>query len=116
MVCDWKDELELLKEDEAMFMQELEDLEDEMSTYSSASEEHASLVQKYAKIHAELLYTQQRISYLEEKIADEDGGICRFCSGSGEGQYDGQVCWKCRGSGVECSYSREDDLPDPEFY
>ena len=26
---------------------------------------------------------------------------CRFCAGSGEGQYDGTTCWHCKGRGVE---------------
>ena len=27
--------------------------------------------------------------------------ICRDCSGSGEGMYDGSFCWTCNGTGVE---------------
>jgi len=42
---------------------------------------------------------------LEEDIEDE---ICSWCSGSGEGMYDGATCNKCHGSGVE-PVEKEDD-------
>lgn len=31
----------------------------------------------------------------------EEEEICSACSGSGEGMYDGSVCYKCKGTGVE---------------
>ncbi len=34
-----------------------------------------------------------------DKIADEDGGYCPQCNGSGEGMHDGSRCGYCRGSG-----------------
>ena len=38
-----------------------------------------------------------------EALEDEDyeDEICSWCSGSGEGMYDGSTCRKCHGSGVE---------------
>jgi len=32
---------------------------------------------------------------------DTEDEICSWCSGSGEGMYDGSTCHKCHGSGVE---------------
>jgi DnaJ-class molecular chaperone len=32
---------------------------------------------------------------------DEDWGICAQCNGSGEGQYDGTRCGRCKGSGTD---------------
>lgn len=32
---------------------------------------------------------------------DTEDEICSWCSGSGEGMYDGSNCRKCYGSGVE---------------
>ncbi len=37
-----------------------------------------------------------------------DRGTCRFCSGSGEGMYDGSTCSTCKGSGESSSYADED--------
>ena len=34
----------------------------------------------------------------EEEREDE---ICSWCSGSGEGMYDGATCKKCHGCGIE---------------
>lgn len=31
----------------------------------------------------------------------DDPPTCDQCAGSGEGQYDGTRCWRCRGSGVD---------------
>ena len=44
--------------------------------------------------------------YIEEDDEDE---ICSWCSGSGEGMYDGSTCRKCHGSGVEPREKNEDD-------
>ncbi len=41
-----------------------------------------------------------------EREAAEEDGICVYCSGSGEGQYDGTTCRSCKGSGVQ-RYSSE---------
>jgi DnaJ-class molecular chaperone len=38
--------------------------------------------------------------------------ICSWCSGSGEGMYDGATCGKCHGSGVEPVEKDEDDCYD----
>ena len=37
----------------------------------------------------------------EQVAQDEESEseICSCCSGSGEGQYDGQRCWYCKGKG-----------------
>jgi DnaJ-class molecular chaperone len=47
-------------------------------------------------------------------IDDEDyeDEICSWCSGSGEGMYDGSTCQKCKGSGVEPVEKDEDDCYD----
>jgi len=38
----------------------------------------------------------------EEDIEEDDEDeICSWCSGSGEGMYDGSTCGKCHGNGVE---------------
>lgn len=46
----------------------------------------------------------------EEDIEEDDEDeICSWCSGSGEGMYDGAVCGKCKGTGVEPSVKEDDD-------
>jgi len=42
--------------------------------------------------------TEEEFEAAEEDIEDE---ICSWCSGSGEGMYDGATCKKCHGCGVE---------------
>jgi DnaJ-class molecular chaperone len=37
----------------------------------------------------------------EDIEEDDEDEICSWCSGSGEGMYDGSTCNKCHGSGVE---------------
>lgn len=37
----------------------------------------------------------------EDIEEDDEDEICSWCSGSGEGMYDGSTCGKCHGSGVE---------------
>lgn len=39
--------------------------------------------------------------------AEEDDDICIHCNGSGEGQYDGTRCTRCRGRGA--IYYRDED-------
>jgi len=43
---------------------------------------------------------------LEEEAEDD---ICSWCSGSGEGMYDGATCKKCKGSGIE-PVEKDDDV------
>jgi len=43
---------------------------------------------------------------LEEEAEDD---ICSWCSGSGEGMYDGASCKKCKGSGIE-PVEKDDDV------
>lgn len=44
------------------------------------------------------------------EIDDEpEDEICSWCSGSGEGMYDGATCRKCHGSGVE-PVEKDDDV------
>jgi hypothetical protein len=44
--------------------------------------------------------SEWRESIAKECAAEDDEpGICGSCSGSGEGQHEGQVCWACRGCG-----------------
>lgn len=38
---------------------------------------------------------------MPEDLDDYEDEICSWCSGSGEGMYDGSTCGKCHGSGVE---------------
>jgi RecJ-like exonuclease len=45
-----------------------------------------------------------------EQEEDEDY-TCNQCNGSGEGQYDGSRCYKCKGSGV----IKPHEEPDPDF-
>lgn len=40
---------------------------------------------------------------------DTEDEICSWCSGSGEGMYDGATCRKCHGSGVEPVETVDDD-------
>ena len=38
---------------------------------------------------------------------------CGACNGSGEGMYDGSICWVCHGTGVEkdyCDCGKAEDL------
>lgn len=37
--------------------------------------------------------------------------LCGHCAGSGEGQWDGAICDRCHGSGVQAAEAR-DDWPD----
>lgn len=39
---------------------------------------------------------------------DIEDEICSWCSGSGEGMYDGVTCQKCHGSGLEPVEKDED--------
>jgi hypothetical protein len=49
--------------------------------------------------------TDAPIENIEEDDEDE---ICSWCSGSGEGMYDGATCKKCHGCGIE-PIEKEDD-------
>ena len=42
-------------------------------------------------------------------IDDEEEEECSWCGGCGEGMYDGAVCRKCHGSGVEPVDVEDDD-------
>ena len=66
--------------------------------------------EEYAEIAVEAgnkLYAGEREFYLEDSAADEaeddvaeqESYMCRYCSGTGEGQHDGARCWVCKGSG-----------------
>jgi DnaJ-class molecular chaperone len=46
---------------------------------------------------------------MENEIEEDEDEICSWCSGSGEGMYDGSTCQKCKGSGVEPVEKDEDD-------
>ncbi len=41
---------------------------------------------------------------------DQEDEICSWCSGSGEGMYDGATCGKCKGSGVEPVENEDDEI------
>jgi DnaJ-class molecular chaperone len=43
-----------------------------------------------------------------DKWVEQEDHLCPECSGSGEGQYDGAVCWKCKGSGTRNSREGEE--------
>ena len=47
-------------------------------------------------------------------MEDDEDEICSWCSGSGEGMYDGATCQKCHGSGIEPIEKDEDDCYDIE--
>jgi DnaJ-class molecular chaperone len=40
---------------------------------------------------------------------DDDYEDCSWCSGSGEGMWDGSTCRKCNGTGVEPIETKDDD-------
>lgn len=40
---------------------------------------------------------------------DYEDEVCSYCSGSGEGMYDGSCCSKCKGCGVE-PVEQDDDV------
>lgn len=42
---------------------------------------------------------------IEDDLEDE---ICSWCSGSGEGMYDGSTCYKCKGCGHELGEKKDD--------
>jgi DnaJ-class molecular chaperone len=41
---------------------------------------------------------------------DQEDEFCSWCSGSGEGMYDGATCSKCHGSGVEPVENEDDEI------
>ncbi len=43
---------------------------------------------------------------------DDDYEDCSWCSGSGEGMWDGSTCRHCHGTGVEPVEKDEDDCYD----
>ena len=45
----------------------------------------------------------------DDATEDDEEEICSWCSGSGEGMYDGATCKKCHGCGVEPS-EKEDEI------
>ncbi len=47
--------------------------------------------------------------YEERSDEDDEYAICTWCSGSGEGMYDGSSCRHCGGTGVEPSSKEDDD-------
>jgi hypothetical protein len=51
---------------------------------------------------------------VQESHYDDDYEDCSWCSGSGEGQYDGSTCSHCHGSGVEPA-SDNDDIDDIDY-
>ena len=52
---------------------------------------------------------------IEESHYDDDYEDCSWCSGSGEGQYDGSTCSHCHGSGVEPASDNDDDIDDIDY-
>jgi hypothetical protein len=52
---------------------------------------------------------------VEESYGDDDYEDCSWCSGSGEGQYDGSSCSHCHGSGVEPASDNDDDIDDIDY-
>jgi hypothetical protein len=48
-----------------------------------------------------LLDASAKDLHMPEDLDDYEDEICSWCSGSGEGMYDGSTCGKCHGSGVE---------------
>jgi len=49
---------------------------------------------------------------MEDEIEEDEDEICSWCSGSGEGMYDGATCSKCKGTGVEPVEKDDDDCYD----
>ena len=53
--------------------------------------------------------SQEEYDDATEDDEDAEEEICSWCSGSGEGMYDGATCQKCHGCGVEPS-EKEDEI------
>jgi len=49
---------------------------------------------------------------IDDEIEEDEDEICSWCSGSGEGMYDGATCAKCKGYGIEPVEKDEDDCYD----
>jgi DnaJ-class molecular chaperone len=41
---------------------------------------------------------------------EESDNYCHDCAGSGQGQYDGTVCWRCNGRGVINRHNERSEL------
>lgn len=48
----------------------------------------------------------------DDDTTDNDEYLCAQCNGSGEGQYDGTTCWRCKGRGTESIGTTPEDLAD----
>ena len=55
---------------------------------------------------------------MTKRAEEKDLGYCLHCAGSGEGMYDGSVCYTCKGSGHERADVEDEsaDYADLEFY
>ena len=113
IIKDLKYQLEELVEDESYYEDELLTLTRELAYLDKSSCDYANKVVEYAKLHADIAWTREKIVGVERQIEDEleysDEEICGFCSGSGEGSYDGTSCHYCKGSGVASSVAYTDD-------
>jgi len=69
--------------------------------YKEGSLEKYVLDQKVAE------YEKTVVEEMLKEEAEDD--ICSWCSGSGEGMYDGATCKKCKGSGIE-PVEKDDDV------
>ena len=49
---------------------------------------------------------------MQEEREENDEYLCAQCNGSGEGQYDGTTCWRCKGRGTEQTSTTPEDLAD----
>ena len=55
---------------------------------------------KQAELDDDYLYYFDELEELEsEEESGEKDGYCPYCSGSGEGQYEGTRCSACKGKG-----------------
>ena len=49
---------------------------------------------------------------MQDEREENDEYLCAQCNGSGEGQYDGTTCWRCKGRGTESIGTTPEDLAD----
>jgi hypothetical protein len=63
-----------------------------------------------------MLFTQLFESDFNKKLNEthDDYEDCSYCSGTGEGRWEGSTCTHCNGSGVESESDNEEDFEDPD--
>ena len=88
-------ELEELYLEEQDLLDEIDQLESKYEQETSARIRN-SINEELHVLERMLLALQNQITWKESCIDN----TCKFCSGTGEGMYDGQNCTKCKGKGT----------------